>query len=305
MRRDLDVWPAIEAGVTRRGLLIGAGIAAGAVAAAGIAGRFAPWRDWLGAPETSSAASTSFPAAPASRVRDYTLHSRYVEEPVGYSIAWPPGTRPRRSAARLLRPAGPRRRPADGLRRPRGRGSSSAANRRRTPSSASTAASRTGTSAPPARTASACCCDEVIPLCARRLSSSAAAGASAPSSAGRWAATARCSRRRPSRGLFAAVVAVSPAVWTSYDAMMLGPRDAFDSAADFAKYDVIGHADRLAGVNVRVDCGKQDPFYGYVTYLEAALPEPPSGGYSAGGHDHDYWSRVAPAEAEFIGRALR
>jgi S-formylglutathione hydrolase FrmB len=104
--------------------------------------------------------------------------------------------------------------------------------------------------------------------------------------------------------LFAAVVAVSPAVWTSYAAMMLGPRDAFDSAADFAAHDVIGLADRLAGVRLRIDCGKQDPFYGYVTHLEAALPQPPSGGYSSGGHTADYWRRVAPAEAKFIGRAL-
>ena len=41
-----------------------------------------------------------------------------------------------------------------------------------------------------------------------------------------------------------------------------------------------------------------------MTHLEAALPEPPSGGYSGGGHDPDYWQRVAPAEAKFIGRAL-
>ena len=47
-----------------------------------------------------------------------------------------------------------------------------------------------------------------------------------------------------------------------------------------------------------------DPLYGYVTHLEAALPEPPSGGYSRGGHNPDYWQRVAPAEATFIGRAL-
>ena len=73
--------------------------------------------------------------------------------------------------------------------------------------------------------------------------------------------------------LFAAVVAVSPAVWTSYDAMMLGPQDAFDDAADFAKYDVIAHADRLAGVDLRIDCGKQDPFYGYVTYSDGRPPE--------------------------------
>jgi hypothetical protein len=41
-----------------------------------------------------------------------------------------------------------------------------------------------------------------------------------------------------------------------------------------------------------------------VTHLEAALTRPPAGGYSPGGHDSDYWQRVAPAEAEFIGRAL-
>src|SRR5450759_411019 len=42
-------------------------------------------------------------------------------------------------------------------------------------------------------------------------------------------------------GLLATVVAVSPAVWTSYEAMMLGPRDAFDNVADFAAHDAIGH----------------------------------------------------------------
>ena len=145
--------------------------------------------------------------------------------------------------------------------------------------------------------------DEVIPLCARRfkLGGGGRERAVIGWSMGGYGALV-AAETEPD--LFSAVVAVSPAVWTSYAAMMLGPRDAFDSAADFADYDVIGHADRLAGVDVRIDCGKQDPFYGYVTYLDAALPQPPSGGYSPGGHDHEYWGRVAPAEAEFIGRAL-
>jgi enterochelin esterase-like enzyme len=145
--------------------------------------------------------------------------------------------------------------------------------------------------------------DEVIPLCARRfkLGGGGRGRAIIGWSMGGYGALL-AAETKPRR--FAAVVAVSPAVWTSYDVMMLGPRDAFDSAADFAKYDVIGQADRLAGVDLRIDCGKQDPFYGYVTHLEAALPEPPAGGYSPGGHNSEYWQRVAPAEAKFIGRSL-
>ena len=57
--------------------------------------------------------------------------------------------------------------------------------------------------------------------------------------------------------VFAAVVAVSPAVWTSYEAMMLGPRDAFDDAADFARHDVIAHADRLAGTDLLARLGRE------------------------------------------------
>jgi len=144
---------------------------------------------------------------------------------------------------------------------------------------------------------------ELIPLCARRfkLGGDGRKRAIIGWSMGGYGALL-AAETEPKH--FAAVVAVSLAVWTSYEAMMLGPRDAFDSASDFAKYDVIGHADRLAGVNLRIDCGLSDPFYGYVTHLEAALPEPPGGGYSEGGHDNDYWQRVAPAEAEFIGRAF-
>jgi len=92
--------------------------------------------------------------------------------------------------------------------------------------------------------------------------------------------------------LFAAVVAVSPRV----DQLR---RDDARAAGRVRRrgrlrgVDVIAHADRLSGVNLRIDCGKQDPFYGYVTYLTAALRNPPRA-VQQGGHDHEYAARVAP-----------
>ena len=52
---------------------------------------------------------------------------------------------------------------------------------------------------------------------------------------------------------------------------------------------------------MRLDCGKQDPFYEADKAFVEALPEPPAGGFSPGGHNDDYWSRVAPAEIDWIG----
>ena len=321
MRCDVDVWPGedfgrsaetgvrsaeagnawrSQAGVTRRGFLAGAGLAAALLVAGGIAGR-APWRDWLGAAGDRLGVDT--PGASGATRRDFTLDSRYVGEPVGYSIAWPAGSEPGDPLPVCFalpgRGGGPPMGFADYV----------------------AAAVRRGASPPYAvvgvgggvsywhrrKTGEdrlSMLLQELVPLCARRfkLGGRARGRAVIGWSMGGYGALL-AAETEPQ--LFAAVVAVSPAVWTSYDAMMLGPQDAFDDAADFAKHDVIAHAGQLAGVNLRVDCGRQDPFYGYVTHLDAALTEPPSGGYSEGGHGHDYWSRVAPAEAEFIGRALR
>jgi len=297
MRSEIDVW-APQAGVTRRGLLVGAGVTAGAVLVGGaLADRLLPWRDWL-----SGAGFDLAPTVPGVTVRDYDLRSRYVDRPVAYSIAWPPGARPDDPLPVCFalpgRGGGPPMGFADHVARLVEHGES--------PRYAVVGVDG-GVSYWHARASGedrlSMLLREIIPLCARRhhLGGGGRARAIIGWSMGGFGALL-AAETEPH--LFAAVVAVSPAVWTSYAAMMLGPRDAFDSAADFAAHDVIGHADRLAGVHLRIDCGKQDPFYGYVTHLEAALPRPPSGGYSPGGHDHDYWRRVAPAEAKFIGRAL-
>jgi len=97
---------------------------------------------------------------------------------------------------------------------------------------------------------------------------------------------------------FTSACAVSAALWRSYDA---GVGDAFDSAADYAANDVFRGVDRLRGLPVRLDCGRQDPFYEADKAFVEALPEPPAGGFSPGGHNDDFWSRVAPAEIDWIG----
>jgi S-formylglutathione hydrolase FrmB len=305
MRRDFDVWPPRdegrdgEAGVTRRGFLVAAGFAAAVLAVGAAAYRRAPWPDWLG--DAGERLGVDLPGASAV-TRDFTLRSRYVDEPVGYSIAWPPGCEagdPLPVCFAL---------PGRGGGPPMGFADHVAAAVRRDESPPYAVVGVDGGVSYWHRRETgedrlSMLLRELVPLCARRykLGGGGRRRAIIGWSMGAYGALLSA-QTQP--GLFAAVVAVSPAVWTSYDAMMLGPQDAFDDAADFARHDVIGHADRLAGVNLRIDCGKQDPFYGYVTHLTAALPEPAAGGFSKGGHDHEYASRVAPAEARFIGRAL-
>jgi hypothetical protein len=101
------------------------------------------------------------------------------------------------------------------------------------------------------------------------------------------------------------VAAASPALWTSYAAMAGSAGDAFDSVADYAANDVFAAVDRLATVKVRIDCGTADPFCAADRAFVAALPNPPAGGFTAGGHNTDFWRRVAPDQVDFLGRALR
>lgn len=109
----------------------------------------------------------------------------------------------------------------------------------------------------------------------------------------------RAAELEPDR--FRGVCAVSAALWRSYDD---GVGDAFDSAADYAANDVFAGADRLAALPVRLDCGLQDPFFAADKAFAEALPRPPEGGFTPGGHNDGYWRRVAPDEMNFIGGVL-
>jgi len=101
----------------------------------------------------------------------------------------------------------------------------------------------------------------------------------------------------------AGVVAVSAALW---DAAGDSSPGAFDDAADFAAHDVMGRQQDLRGIPVRLDCGRGDGFAPAVRHYRAGFDagDEPAGGFQAGAHDDSYWRRVAPAELTFLGRHL-
>ena len=98
----------------------------------------------------------------------------------------------------------------------------------------------------------------------------------------------------------AAICAVSPALWLSSGAAAPG---AFDGPDDFAANSVFGMP-ALASIPIRVDCGDSDPFYDATKQFIAQLPNPPSGGFSPGGHNPGFWSSQLPAELTWMAPLL-
>lgn len=98
----------------------------------------------------------------------------------------------------------------------------------------------------------------------------------------------------------AAICAVSPALWTSSGGTAPG---AFDGSDDYAANSVWG-LPQLASIPIRVDCGNSDPFYSATKQFIAQLPNPPSGGFSPGGHDGAFWSSQLPAEIAWMAPLL-
>jgi pimeloyl-ACP methyl ester carboxylesterase len=107
--------------------------------------------------------------------------------------------------------------------------------------------------------------------------------------------------REPHR--YRAVAVAGPAIFPSYDDEHRSVGDAFDDAADFARYDVLAHAGALRGRPVRVRCGARDPFLPGVRQFARACPtadvrvEP-------GCHDEGYWRASAAGLLQFIGAHL-
>jgi enterochelin esterase-like enzyme len=100
--------------------------------------------------------------------------------------------------------------------------------------------------------------------------------------------------------LFAAVAAVSPAVWTSYPQARQANPGAFASAAAFAADDVITHAAALRHRPVRVASGHGDPFYPGVRALARALPAGAEAVFGPGCHDDSFFITQEPPSLTFL-----
>jgi enterochelin esterase-like enzyme len=97
------------------------------------------------------------------------------------------------------------------------------------------------------------------------------------------------------------VIAESPAIWTSAN---LAASGAFDDANQFNANTPFGRQSELDGVAVLVDCGTGDGFYPTAQKYVRGFSTPPAGGFVTGGHNHDYWRRMAPAQLAFAAEHL-
>lgn len=103
---------------------------------------------------------------------------------------------------------------------------------------------------------------------------------------------------------FAAVAAISPAIWTTYPQAQGANAGAFDSAAQFAAFDVVTHAAALGGTPVRVASGLDDPFHPGVVALCDRLGPADVVVFSGGCHTSSFFESQEPPSLRFLGEHL-
>ena len=99
------------------------------------------------------------------------------------------------------------------------------------------------------------------------------------------------------------VAVASPALWV--DSSGVSPAG-FSSAQEYDTYSVFHRQHDLDGIRVRVDIGRDDPFYVATRQYVAGFPSAARvvSSFGAGAHDAGFWRRMLPAELAFLGHAL-
>lgn len=264
------------------GLGLAAAVAGGAglVQAGVLPGRFRVGR-LLGACDVGGPPPTTVAPGP---LRFASLPSRLRDRPVGYGIAWPPGSGPgdRLPVCLLLHAAaGNERAPFERLRLHHHLAQVVGAERVRPFALASADGRGSGWRPSAGDDPFGMLLNELLPLLSGlRLRTDPDALAALGWSMG-GAGALRLAQTHPDR--LAAVVATSPAIAGA------GPE--------------VAAAGHLSGMAVRVDCGVNDPFAPATRALAAALPTAQVT-VAKGCHDGVFWQHQAPAQLRFLSAAL-
>jgi len=102
----------------------------------------------------------------------------------------------------------------------------------------------------------------------------------------------------------AAVAAISPAIWTSYDEAKAANAGAYASPDVFRASDAITHVGALGGKPVRIASGVDDPFHPGVVALAGVVPSSTTVIISSGCHANPFFVSQEPPSLAFLGRHL-
>jgi len=98
-----------------------------------------------------------------------------------------------------------------------------------------------------------------------------------------------------------AVAVLSPALWTDSG---YASGDGFSDDAEYERFSVMDRQHDLDGIPVRVDCGREDPFYSADRAYVAGFDHPITSSFQDGAHEPEYWTRMLPAQLAFVGRRI-
>lgn len=105
--------------------------------------------------------------------------------------------------------------------------------------------------------------------------------------------------------LFSSVAAISPAIWTSYaQAVAVNPA-AYDSAAQFERYDAVTHAASIRTTPVRIASGFSDPFHPGVVALTDRLGDDATVEFIGGCHTGPFFRLEEPPSLRFLSAQVR
>ena len=251
---------------------------AGLVQAGVLPGRYRVGR-LLGACDVGELPATGVPPGP---LRFASLPSERRGRPVGYGVAWPPGSGPgdRLPVCLLLHSAaGDERAPFERLRLHHHLAQAVGADGMRPFALASADGRGSGWLVGPADDPFGMLLEELAPLLSGLGLRTGRLGVLGWSMGG--AGALRLAETHPER--LAAVVAASPAIAET------GPE--------------VAAAGRLTGLPVKVDCGANDPFAPATRALAATLPVAEVA-VAKGCHDGRFWQLQAPAQLRFLAAAL-